>query len=193
MPEKRDLKLVESPILGHLIAICLLVFSCATNKAPVEKPLHSVVLKFQKHEPFCGGAYPNPEQLRGWVSPITNQQYAIFKAENDSVKHSQKAKPLGVYKTDSLGLIHGAFSTGYYYAVHVDKTMSFENFYKKHEIQSDQYRQSGGRPCFKEWYATPEMRFQVVSRGLNKFEVTLQSYCFIGLMRCISWVGPMPP
>jgi len=78
MPEKRDLKLVESPILGHLIAICLLVFSCATNKAPVEKPLHSVVLKFQKHEPFCGGAYPNPEQLRGWVSPITNQQYASF-------------------------------------------------------------------------------------------------------------------
>lgn len=93
-----------------------------------------------------------------------------------------------MFKTNEHGFIETALAPGFYYAVVVDKTMSFEKFYEKYEIVSDQYRQSAGRPCFEEWYATPEMRFQVVSSGSNQFEVTLQSYCFAGLLRCNGWV-----
>jgi hypothetical protein len=167
--------------------------SCGNSKTQAEPKGLDVVLKFQKHEPYCGGAYPTPDQERGWISPISNQQYAIYKTQNDSVKHTQKAKALGVFTTNELGIIETKLAPGYYYAVMFDKTMPFEKFYEKYEIVSDQFRQSAGRACFEEWYETPELRFQVVEKGANKFEVTLQSYCFTGLLRCVGWVGPLPP
>lgn len=91
MPDNRYSNLLISSVFGIVISTLLLAFSCATNKASVESSLNPVVLKFQQHTPYCGGAYPTPEQQRGWISPIANQQYAIFRAPNDNVIHTQIA------------------------------------------------------------------------------------------------------
>ena len=167
--------------------------SCANAKRQGEPLVFNVVIKFQKHEPYCGGAYPDPGQENGWISPMSNQQYAIFKAQNDTVKHSHKAKVLDIFTTNELGVIETKLPAGYYYAVMIDKTLPFEKFYEKYEILSDQYRQSAGRSCFEEWYETPELRFQVLENGNNSFEKTFYSACFTGLLRCVGWVGPYPP
>lgn len=82
----------QNGISSSIYFMILFVFlSCGTEKSASNKSVIHVQLLFQQHTPYCGGAYPTPEQQRGWISPIANQQYAIFRAPNDNVKHTQIA------------------------------------------------------------------------------------------------------
>lgn len=174
--------------------IFFVFLSCGTEKSASNKSVIHVQLLFQQHTPYCGGAYPTPEQERGEITPIQNQEYAIYRASSDTVKHNAKHKPLLVMRTNEKGEIALELPVGLYYAVYIDKTLSFDLFYAKHKRESNDYLHSADLTCYQDWYARPEMRFKVPADAqIVRSSVVLQSACFTGLHPCLGWVGPMPP
>jgi|688.fasta_scaffold481516_2 hypothetical protein len=183
---------------GVSSSICFMIFfvflSCGTEKSASNNSDIHVQLLFQQHTPYCGGAYPTPEQERGEITPIQNQEYAIYRASSDTVKHNAKHKPLLVLRTNEKGEIAMELPVGLYYAVHIDKTLSFDLLYAKYKRESNDYLHSADLTCYQDWYARPEMRFKVSPDAqIVRTSVVIQSACFTGLNPCVAWVGPMPP
>lgn len=183
----RTLTIILVSILAGIIAAC----SSAKNKG--EDKSFEVNLSFFTHKPYCGGAYPSPEQEKGYTSPMNNYEFALYKDPDKFSFHQESNKLIKTFKVDSNGEVHFNLPLGDYYVVFADKTLPFKAFYKKYNTGDGVYNTNSDESCFFQWYRTPEFRFTVIDKANQKHSRTFNETCFNGLNPCVNYIGPMPP
>lgn len=173
-----------------LFAIGSMLISCGTNKEitisePEEDPNHTIILKFSRHIPHCGGAAPTPEQINGYSEAISGKTYAIFEHEYNSNK-----KPLTESTTNKQGVIEIKLSSGKFAVVDKQKLLPLNEFIEKNTPDNIHYR-SQDSLCFETWKSKPDFTIDIQNDTI--IMLTERHQCFTGANPCIEYVGPYPP
>ena len=176
-----------------LLVIPLLFAACAVQKASTvgaSKPVvnYTIKLLWQVHTPYCGGAYPTPEQAMGWNSPLGNQEFAIL---TDDHLDLNKEHDLKVYGTDGEGIANLSLPKGTYYIYRAEKFEAIESLEKKYRPTTDKQMVWSGIECLKQWQSTPDL--QLIVEGNMEATITENAQCFQGTTPCVNYVGPYPP
>jgi hypothetical protein len=149
---------------------------------------YKVKLLWQVHTPYCGGAYPTPEQAMGWNSPMGNHEFVILM---DSTIDHNKEYHLNVYGTDGDGIAHLELPQGTYYIYNSEKFETLEALEKKYRPTTDKQMVWSGIECLKQWQASPDL--QLIVTGNMEATITENAQCFQGTTPCVNYVGPYPP
>lgn len=178
-----------------LLAIGIAFGSCADLKESVDgavdaadniwKGKQTLTVTFQSHRPYCGGAAPTEEQSKGFINPIADQVFYIYKDE----RPSSLTKMVRV-KTDAKGMFSIDLEDGNYSIISEDKTLSIEEFIQKKKIEGQFYQYSADS-CFETWRTTPDFTIEISNP--TEETVTLQERCFTGDNPCMKYTGPYPP
>ncbi len=177
-----------------LLIIPLLFAACAVQKvassAEASTPVvnYTIKLLWQVHTPYCGGAYPSPEQAMGWNSPLGNLEFMIL---TDDHLDSNKEYDLQVYGTDGYGIANLSLPKGTYYIYRAEKFESIEALEKKYHPTTDAQLVWSGIECLKQWQSTPDL--QLIVTGDMEATITENAQCFQGTTPCVNYVGPYPP
>jgi hypothetical protein len=177
-----------------LLIIPLLFAACAVQKAASSAEASAPVVNFtinllwQVHTPYCGGAYPSPEQAMGWNSPLGNLEFMIL---TDDHLDSNKEYDLKVYGTDGDGIANLSLPKGTYYIYRAEKFESIVALEKKYRPTTDAQLIWSGIECLKQWQASPDLK--LVVEGNMETTITENAQCFQGTTPCVNYVGPYPP
>jgi len=176
-----------------LLVIPFLFAACAVQKATsvgTSAPVvnYKVKLLWQVHTPYCGGAYPSPEQAMGWNSPLGNQEFMIL---TDDHLDLNKEHDLKVYGTNGEGIANLSLPKGTYYIYRAEKFESIESLEKKYCPTTDKQMVWSGIECLKQWQASPDLK--LVVEGNMELTLTENAQCFEGTTPCVEYVGPYPP
>lgn len=139
---------------------------------------------FKVHIPYCGGIAPTEEMLNTFA-PELNKDFVLTRLDK-SYGHL-------IIKTDSLGkaileLVPGRYGIKRAEFFNTD----FESFYNKQSNISVEGRDRG-KECYKKWYESYLIEFDVTETSNRKIDVIIQEFCFTGQNPCIIYEGPMPP
>jgi uncharacterized protein YejL (UPF0352 family) len=167
--------------------------ACAVQKTTSDGASTPVVnykikLLWQVHTPYCGGAYPTPEQAMGWDSPLGNQEFVIL---YDDHLDLNKEHNLNVYGTDGDGIANLTLPKGTYYIYRAEKFETIEALEKKYRPTTDAQLIWSGIECLKQWQASPDL--QLIVTGNMEATITENAQCFQGTTPCVNYVGPYPP
>jgi hypothetical protein len=176
-----------------LLVIPLLFAACAVQKAASEGASapavnYTIKLLWQVHTPYCGGAYPSPEQAMGWDSPLGNQEFVIL---TDDHLDLNKEHNLKVYGTDGDGIANLSLPKGTYYIYRAEKFQTIEALEKKYHPTTGAQLIWSGIECLKQWQASPDLK--LVVEGNMETTITENAQCFQGTTPCVEYVGPYPP
>lgn len=144
----------------------------------------NVTLTSKIHHPYCGGAYPTPEQEMGFFS-ISDEK--AFYISSDSILSEENRWRI---ERDVDTSFTFKIPAGEYFIYHVDKALSLEDFMSKHG-SSNSNEQMADTKCYENWKNTPDFRFSVTKN--ENFVFTYYARCFTGTNPCISYNGPYPP
>ncbi len=181
------------PYLFTLLVLFGAVTSCSSIKNKSEEKLYPVTLSFFIHTPYCGGAYPGPEQQKGYTNPMNLYEFALYEAAEQFGFHQHTNKLIQKFKVDSKGEILLNLAPGNYYVVLADKALPFKTFYTKNDIGDGVTNNSSDEACFLQWYRTPDFRFTVIRAPEQKHSRTFNAFCYNGLNPCVYYIGPLPP
>ena len=150
-----------------------------------EKEKSNVNISVYQHIPYCGGAYPDEDQLNN-SHPMTNTDFVLI-----NLKDSSKT----IVKTNASGTLELNLPSGNYAIQETFKNCSFEEFQLKNPvIKTGDYFQIGDEECYKTWWSSYLGTFTVVSHENGKSLIfTLYSACFTGNNPCLYYNGPYPP
>lgn len=169
-------------ILTAFSSLSLLIYSCGSVATSTEA-VYTVKIQLEDHHPYCGGAYPTPEQERGYYTPISNQKYYLLQDVAESSKRVE------VY-LNAEGEADTELTKGCYLIYHADKLLRFEEFYAKRNLTYE-LTKNEDEACYRKWYETADFKFEVVSDTSLRF--IYQGRCFVGVNPCLNYEGPMPP
>jgi len=134
-------------VLPFLFAACAVQNSMYSG-AQTSTPVYKIEILWQIHTPYCGGAYPSPDQAMGWDTPNGNQEFVILMEPKID---PNKEYDLKVYRTDSDGIAKLELPKGTYYIFNSEKFESIEALEKK-------YKPTGGK-----WFKTRGERIDSIS------------------------------
>ena len=174
-------------LFPFIFASCAVQNSMNLEAQPAAKEYKIVVL-WQVHTPYCGGAYPTPEQAMGWNSPLGNQEFVIL---YDDHLDLNKEYDLKVYGADGDGIANLTLPKGTYYIYRAEKFETIESLEKKYRPTTDAQLIWSGIECLKQWQASPDL--QLIVEGDMETTITENAQCFQGTTPCVNYVGPYPP
>lgn len=170
-------------------------FSCRSIKVVPEKPQYSkedtvinIVLTIKRKVPYCGGAYPSPEQANKTVIE-KNSDFIIQyqRGYGDSLWYKE-------CETDTSGMIHLYLPDGKYCLKRADKKKSFDDFYKFHKKEDDAYNLYRDSTCYYNWWKSCSLEFELSAEAKTvEIEVVIPSRCYTGEDPCHNYIGPYPP
>ena len=143
------------------------------------------------HHPYCGGAQPTPEMLKGNLSPM-DTVFILKKKDKYLVDYvtNQKARP-PLTILDENGKIEIQLKKGEYHFFIKDKLMLNNNQFIKKYSRNDKWHVFKGNDCLLKWKTTPD---QTINLNKDKDKkIILKSKCFVGLNPCLNYTGPLPP
>ncbi len=168
--------------------------SCAVNsvssqgveknetEVAVEVPQHNVQIMIREHIPYCGGAYPSDEQLN------RSKPYDAGLVLTNTIDGSKKdvnAKNGVLY----LNLPEGKYTLKEKY-----KDIPFNQFFLNAERSGGSYIIPGDSICYKKWWESNLVEFEVISNEATKIlNCTVSSRCYTGINPCDYYNGPYPP
>jgi hypothetical protein len=174
-------------VLPFLFAACAVQNSMHSG-AQTSTPVYKIEILWQIHTPYCGGAYPSPDQATGWDTPNGNQEFVILM---EPTIDPNKEYQLKVYSTDSDGIARLELPKGTYYIFSSEKFESIEALEKKYKPTGGAQVIWDGIDCLKQWQSTSDFSFEVTED--KKITFTKAARCFEGTTPCINYVGPYPP
>ncbi len=174
-------------LFPFVFAACAVQNSMSLEAQSAAKEYKIEVL-WQVHTPYCGGAYPTPEQALGWNSPMGNHEFVILM---DSTIDHNKEYHLKVYGTDGDGIANLTLPKGTYYIYRAEKFEMLEALEKKYRPTTDKQMVWSGIDCLKQWQASPDLKL-VVEENMET-TITENAQCFQGTTPCVNYVGPYPP
>ncbi|TNE56100.1 MAG: hypothetical protein EP338_00610 [Bacteroidetes bacterium] len=142
--------------------------------------------KIEIHHPYCGGAKPTQEMLKGTMEAYKNTSFLVKTQMNNHKKKGTIAR----FQTDETG----AFSVhlpgpGTYFLIHEDKTLSFADFVSKYKVEK-QHQSYVGDEMAKKAYEQADAQFEV-QEGKD-VQIVIRSRCFVGLNPLMKYTGPQP-
>ncbi|MDG1842333.1 MAG: hypothetical protein P8I93_08305 [Crocinitomicaceae bacterium] len=143
------------------------------------------------HHPYCGGAQPTPEMLKGNLSAM-DTVFIIKKTDKDLVNYVTNQKvipPLTIL--DNNGKIEIQLKKGEYHFFMKDKLILNNNQFIKKYSKNDKWHVFKGNDCLLKWKSTPDQTINL-DRDKSK-KIILKSKCFVGLNPCLNYTGPLPP
>lgn len=154
-----------------VILLSALFVSCSSNT-------HSVILNSQLYHPYCGGAEPSPEQMKGYHTP--NNIDIIVAGIKDSILLSIKG-------TTKVKLQSGTYR---WYQGEKQKETQEILTSLKNDLGSNYIIQ--GQSCIDEWKNNPDGTFSI-SEKTDTIYLTLRYNCYTGLFPCVNYNGPRYP
>ena len=175
------------------IIYLFLCVSCAIHPTPStevgQQKTFTVSLLWQVHTPYCGGAYPTPEQQMGWNSPLGNLEFVILQDSILDMDHVEYGPQ--VFHTNSNGSVQLALTPGTYFIYKTEKFQTLESLEKKYRPTNDKQMEWEGTDCLKSWRSLPDLRL-IVSKDTSII-LTENARCFEGTAPCTHYTGPYPP
>jgi hypothetical protein len=166
----------------YLIGCLMCLSGCVSSQR-----ICSVHFQLIDHKPHCGGAFPSPEQLKGYDEPITGTVYRIVADTmlKDVRENGQ------VLELDDQGHAIMSLKAGNYSLVLADKWLSTEDFMQKYgNVDTRLYKLKGGE-CFEKWKATVDFTFVLGADTSMVF--TRKNVCHTYWNPCIEYIGPASP
>ena len=156
--------------MKFLVAVVLsvLFISCVSKK-------HTVVLKTQLYHPYCGGAAPTPEQMKGYYTPM-DKSIVLVRTKDTVEVSGQNGEAI-------LKLREGAYQW-----FQSAKFMKTTRMYALLSSLGENFTVED-MSCIDSWKKTPDGAFNVSAESDTVF-LTLRLNCYTKLMPCIKYVGP---
>ena len=155
--------------------------ACAT----AQKKTAMIKGKILVHLPYCGGAKPSKEIVKGKNVPYKSAVFYVKSSMNNDLKKQTISK----IETDINGEFTLNIPQGKYFIIHEDKTLSFEKYLLKYNIPKPNYEFIGEKEA-KIIFETADFEFVVEEN--KPIEIIYQSKCFVGMNRCLKYTGPLP-
>lgn len=144
-------------------------------------------LSIQIHKPYCGGAKPTDVIGKGTTEPYANETFYLKSA----MSNSKRDFTIKVLKTDDQGQVKFKAAPGKYVLIHIDKTMSFENYLKKFNTPDEaKFLTYVGDEAAKAQFSKAD--FEITLEAGKAISISYQSACFSGLNPCLKYTGPKP-
>ena len=179
-------------IIRLYIVMSLVLFSCANSPREMTKSAAKEIkieLIAQYHKPYCGGAYPSPEQERGSIHPISNETFYIKRGK----LNTENEMSLLSFTTDENGKATIWLPAGEYVVIKATQNFPFDKFYQPYQQKENSTTMTYlGEDCYREWYAKPETSFTVAEEQ-RIIQFTRQTNCFTSENPCARYTGPLPP
>jgi predicted component of type VI protein secretion system len=172
-------------ILLTLLSACSNIERIELEEDLQNKKSYKIELSSMIHIPYCGGAYPDPEQAQGYFIPSEIQLYYLT---TDSV-----LTPKSVYQTIETSddsKFYFRIDQGVYFLQHPDKKLSLSEFMKKNGSQNTNQTMLDS-DCYLKWKNTPDLKLIVKSD--TTIQITYHAACFTGTNPCLRYDGPYPP
>ncbi len=168
-----------------LLTGCSNVCKIGTYELDSNEKTYSVTLTSKIHIPYCGGAYPSPEQEMGYSKISDVQSYFVTV---DSLLN--EANPN--WRVERLEDTCFTFKipAGTYFVYHTDKALSLTDYMETYG-SSNNNEVAADSKCYEKWMNTPDYKFTVTKN--EDFQLTYRSRCFTGTNPCMSYDGPYPP
>ena len=145
----------------------------------------NVQLRSMIHHPYCGGAYPSPEQEQGYLTVSPFKAYYI---SIDSALNSMSSDDLYEISDDSVFKIN--LLPGTYFVFNLDKKLSLKEYMEKFGSTNENEDMSDSS-CYLKWKNTPDYKF--IAANDTTYQITYRAACFTGINPCITYTGPYPP
>jgi hypothetical protein len=167
-----------------LFVSLIVASSCGLGK---KKPVSfKVTGKIEVHKPYCGGARPNPDQLKGYFEAYPNTTFYIKKSMNNDPKLETVAQ----FTTDENGAFSIEIPAGNYIGIHADKVLSFDDYVEKLGKTTDKFFEYIGEKDAK--FQHQHIDFILDVQADKTFNYAYKSKCFTGLNPLIKYTGPKP-
>jgi hypothetical protein len=166
------------------ISIAVILFSCGIKKqhSNSSKKLE-VKGTIQTHQPYCGGAKPSEEMMKGTTTFSANQTFYL----KPGLSHVKETPVFMSFQTDENGQFEIKIPAGDYVVLSQDKIDSFETYLKKYKVTST-YVEYLGEDCSKRNYDAADFILRVKSDTTVVY--TYKSKCHTGTNPCVRYTGP---
>lgn len=166
-----------------LTAFSLTLLSCGTPKNLQSEKLISVQGSVFTHHPYCGGAYPTPEQEEGYMVIKPNAEFYLVGPSDEQSKT--------LFKTDEKGEFTLELTNGNYSVFSIDKLLPSDDFIKLHSPTSSNYVVKE-KDCFTQWQSTPDFVIQATD-SIQPIKKVYKYRCYVKDNPCIQYNGPVAP
>jgi hypothetical protein len=165
------------------ISIAAILFSCGVKKLQTSTKTVAVKGTIQTHQPYCGGAKPTEEMMKGTTTLSANQTFYL----KPGISHVKKEPVFMTFKTDENGQFNISVPMGDYVVLSQDKIDSYEAYLKKYKVTST-YVEYLGDECSKRNYEAADFILRVQSDTTVVY--TYKSRCQTGTNPCLRYTGP---
>lgn len=142
--------------------------------------------KIEIHKPYCGGAKPNEEQLKGYFEPYSNSTFIIKKQMNND----KELETISSFSTNENGEFELKIPKGKYIVIHEDKVLSFDQYIQKLSKTTDKFLKYIGDKDAKMQFESIDFFLEV--EGDKTFQYAFKSRCFSGINPLLRYDGPKP-
>jgi hypothetical protein len=162
----------------------ILLNSCFVLKAKNNKI--NVKGKIEIHKPYCGGAKPDEEMLKGVYEPYSNSVFYLKKVMNND----KNLETVLTFTTDENGFFEFKTEKGYYVVIQEDKTLIFEKYVEKYGKSTNKFFQYIGDELARKEYERFDFEMEVSQK--KEFNQVYKTRCFVGLNPLLRYDGPPP-
>ncbi|CAN0085990.1 unnamed protein product, partial [Chrysoparadoxa australica] len=100
-------------------------------------------------------------------------------------------RKVGKLTSDESGKATYRLKNGTYMLYIEAKEMPFTEFMKDNSPERSKYYSYGDEACFKKWYESPDLTFEVKSD--TTILMNYRNNCFTNRHPCLNYDGPYPP
>lgn len=140
---------------------------------------------------YCGGAKMPEERLNELRKPrfYANKKLFVKKGKYNDLKK----KAVLEFVSDSAGHFSFSLPPGVYCIVDEFKKdkANYTKMLTQYKEQTKNYSPISAT-CLKEWFKTPDMVFEVKSKGMDNLIITFQDKCPWNTVPCVTYRGPLP-
>lgn len=174
----------------RLLFLTLILSACA-SKNHAEPEIHAnsaktfdIQLSSMIHHPYCGGAYPSPEQEQGY---LTVSPFKAYHISTDSLSDRSKGSIIEISDDDYFKI---NLEPGTYFVYNLDKKLPLKEYMEKYGSKNEN-EEMANSSCYMRWKNTPDFKF-TASKD-SSYQITYRAACFTGINPCITYTGPYPP
>jgi hypothetical protein len=142
--------------------------------------------KIEIHKPYCGGAKPDEEMLKGVYEPYSNSVFYLKKSMNND----KNLETILTFSTDENGFFEFIIEKGYYVVIHEDKTFSFERYVEKYDKSTNKYFEYIGDELARKEYESFDFEMDISEN--KEYNQVYKTRCFVGLNPLVRYNGPPP-
>ena len=165
----------------------LIISACRHSSKTINDKVNDIQIQVIKYLPYCGGAKPADEQLKGSSIPLTNTSFIIKTGH----ENHDSIPVLVTFTTDVMGKAKLRLSPGSYQVLFTEKAQTFSAFYQELG-QGSVHLKPKPESCFRNWWRRPEAILKIQDSILS-YQIFLEAKCETGFNPCLTYTGPKRP